>query len=137
MCGQDDFDDDCDTVNEVSTPYSVSPSPTFAQLDGGATKSISFCSELFPHIHPSPDARVRVADGRELGEDLGEGSLNRKSGFPEGSHFPDHPAELGEAISPITRLCRVICIHITSPHTDAHRACFIMVMVAAPVVVRI
>ena len=83
MCGQDDFDDDCDTVNEVSTPYSVSPSPTFAQLDGGATKSISFCSELFPHIHPSPDARVRVADGRELGEDLGEGSLNRKSGFPE------------------------------------------------------
>ena len=59
MCGQDDFDDDCDTVNEVSTPYSVCPSPTYAQLDGGATKSISFCSELFPHIHPSvkPDLR--------------------------------------------------------------------------------
>ena len=35
------------------------------------------------------------------------------------------------------RLCRVICINITSPHTDAHGACFIMVMVAAPVVVRI
>ena len=46
------------------------------------TKSISSSSDLFPHMHPTLDAFIRVADGRELGEDLGEGPLNRKSGFP-------------------------------------------------------
>ena len=35
------------------------------------------------------------------------------------------------------RLCRVIYINVTSPHMDALRAFFIMVMIAVPVVVRI
>ena len=43
-------DEDCDlVVNKVSDQYSASP-PSFAQLDSGATKSISPRPDLFSYI---------------------------------------------------------------------------------------
>ena len=75
------FDADCNHVDKVSDEYSESP-VSFAQLDSGATKSVSSRSDLFSHIRLTPDARIRVADGRELGGIIGEGPLGDSSGLP-------------------------------------------------------
>jgi hypothetical protein len=60
-----DEDDNTLTVNKLSNRYSASP-PSLAQLDSGATKSISSCPNLFKYILLTPDTRIRVADGHEL-----------------------------------------------------------------------
>jgi hypothetical protein len=60
------LDTNFDHVDKVSDEYSASP-VSFAQLDSGATKSVSSCSDLFSYIRLTPDVRIRVADGRELG----------------------------------------------------------------------
>ena len=58
---------------------------SLAQLDSSATKSISSRPDLFSHILPTPDARVRVADGRELGGIIGEGPLKQQIRVPRHS----------------------------------------------------
>jgi hypothetical protein len=74
-------DEDCDlVVNKVSDQYSASP-PSFAQLDSGATKSISPRPDLFSYILLTPDTRIRVANGRELGGVIGEGPLGTNTGL--------------------------------------------------------
>jgi hypothetical protein len=75
------FDADCNHVDKVSDAYSESP-VSFAQLDSGATKSVSSRSDLFSYIRLTPDAQIRVADGRELGGIIGEGPLGDSSGLP-------------------------------------------------------
>jgi hypothetical protein len=67
------------TVNKLSNQYSASPS-SFAQLDSGATKSISSCPDLFSYILLTPDTRIRVADGHELSGVIGEGPLGTNTG---------------------------------------------------------
>ncbi len=82
LLGLGDSCDDSSDVNVQSISKDTCPYSSLAQLDGGATKSISSRSDLFSHIDPTPGARVRVADGRALGGSIGEGPLNAKSGFP-------------------------------------------------------
>ena len=67
------------TVNKLSNQYSASL-PSLAQLDSGATKSISSCPNLFQYILLTPDTRIKVADGHELGGVIGEGPLGDSTG---------------------------------------------------------
>jgi hypothetical protein len=71
-------DKDCaPVINTISDQYSTSP-PSFAQLDSGATKSISSCPNLFSYILLTPDTRIRVVDDHELSGVIGEGPLELK-----------------------------------------------------------
>ena len=82
-------DDDSDSEASASSPsFSVSNkhdshySESFAQIDTGATKTVSSRTDLFHPNSLSPtQTRVQVADGRDIGGTVHSGTLNPSSGF--------------------------------------------------------